>query len=91
MEHVAAIEAERARAAVRGIRLSETWREDNELRYSLGGVPAHQRDDVFVVYPGCRMKHVRNVATAWTMGSAPSTQYRRPAIGSPRALPVADG
>ncbi len=72
-EYVAAIEAERACVAAQGIWVSEMWWEDNQLRYTFGGVPANQRDDVFAVYRDCHMKHVRNIATAWAMGSAPST------------------
>ncbi|GIW12755.1 MAG: hypothetical protein KatS3mg062_0194 [Tepidiforma sp.] len=72
-EYVAAIAAERKCLTDQGIWVSDTWWEDNQLRYTFGGVPTREEAaSVFEIYRACHMTHVRNIATAWAIGSAPA-------------------
>ncbi|GIW17358.1 hypothetical protein [Tepidiforma sp.] len=72
-EYVAAIEAERKCLTDQGIWVSDTWWEDNQLRYTFGGVPSReQAASVFEVYRACHATYARNVATGWAIGSAPA-------------------
>lgn len=72
-EYVAAIGAERACMAGRGVATSEPEWQGNQLTYTFGGTPS--RDGLMApkaIYQECHELYGKHVAVGWGIGSSPA-------------------